>query len=315
MPRKIAIVGVGLVGRGWSIVFARAGFEVALFDSDPAAVARAPSLIRQSLDKLVTHGLIVNADAVADRIQPAQTLGQALEHAEYIQESVFEDVAAKQNSLTAIDANVSSSTLIGSSSSGIPASAFTEHVKCRDRCLIAHPVNPPYLAPVVELIPAPWTSRQTMQSVRSLMESVAQVPVEMTREIEGFLLNRLQGVLLMEAWRLVEEGYATVEDIDRTIKYGLGLRWSFMGPFETIDLNAPGGVADYAKRLGPLYHRIAASRMEHHVWSSELISEVERQRRMILSADDLTGRMAWRDERLMSLAVHKRDQEELSSPQ
>jgi L-gulonate 3-dehydrogenase len=310
MPRKIAIVGVGLVGRGWSIVFARAGFEVALFDGDPAAVTRAPGLIRQSLDKLVTHGLIENADTVANRLQPVQTLAQALEHAEYVQESVFEDVAAKQSILAAIDANVASSTLIGSSLSGIPASAFTEHVKCRDRCLIAHPVNPPYLASVVELIPAPWTSRQTVQSVRSLMESVAQVPVEVTREIEGFLLNRLQGVLLMEAWRLVEEGYATVEDIDRTVKYGLGLRWSFMGPFETIDLNAPGGVADYAKRLGPLYHRIAASRTEHHVWSPELISEVERQRRMILSADDLTRRMAWRDERLMSLAVHKREQEE-----
>jgi L-gulonate 3-dehydrogenase len=310
MPRKIAIVGVGLVGRGWSIVFARAGFEVALFDGDPAAVTRAPGLIRQSLDKLVTHGLIENADTVANRLQPVQTLAQALEHAEYVQESVFEDVAAKQSILAAIDANVASSTLIGSSSSGIPASAFTEHVKCRDRCLIAHPVNPPYLASVVELIPAPWTSRQTVQSVRSLMESVAQVPIEVTREIEGFLLNRLQGVLLMEAWRLVEEGYATVEDIDRTVKYGLGLRWSFMGPFETIDLNAPGGVADYAKRLGPLYHRIAASRTEHHVWSPELISEVERQRRMILSADDLTRRMAWRDERLMSLAVHKREQEE-----
>ena len=310
MPRKIAIVGVGLVGRGWSIVFARAGYDVALFDHEPVVVARAPGLIRQSLDKLVTHGLIENADTVANRIQPAQSLGQALEHAAYVQESVFEEVAAKQNILTAIDANVAEDTLIGSSSSGIPASAFTEHVKCRDRCLIAHPVNPPYLAPVVELVPTPWTSRQTMQSVRSLMESVAQVPVEMTREIEGFLLNRLQGVLLMEAWRLVEEGYATVEDIDRTIKYGLGLRWSFMGPFETIDLNAPGGVADYAKRLGPLYHRIAASRTEHHVWSPELISEVERQRRMILSADDLSQRMAWRDERLMSLAVHKQDQEE-----
>jgi len=137
---------------------------------------------------------------------------------------------------------------------------------------------------------------------RSRMENVAQVPVEMTREIEGFLLNRLQGVLLMEAWRFVEEGYGTVEDIDRTIKYGLGLRWSFMGPFETIDLNAPSGIADYAKRLGPLYHRIAASRTEHHVWSPELISEVERQRRMILSADELAQRIAWRDERLIALA-------------
>ena len=311
MSRKIAIIGVGLVGRGWSIVFARAGFQVALFDNDRTAVMRAPALIRQSLDKL--RGSVENADTVVNRIQPAETLGQALEDAEYVQESVFEDVAAKQNIFAAIDAHINSSTLIGSSSSGIPASVFTEHLKCRDRCLIAHPVNPPYLAPIVELVPSPWTSRQTVQSVRSLMEKVAQVPVEITREIEGFLLNRLQGVLLMEAWRLVEEGYATVEDIDRTIKYGLGLRWSFMGPFETIDLNAPGGIADYAKRFGPLYHRIAASRTEHHVWSPELISEVERQRRLILPVDDLTQRMAWRDERLIALAAHKREQEERAS--
>ena len=307
MPRKIAIVGVGLVGRGWSIVFARAGFRVALFDADKAAAARAPALIRQSLNKL--EGTIESADAVADRLEPSETLEQALEDAEYVQESVFEDVAAKQNIFAAIDERVNRSTLIGSSSSGIPASIFTERLKCRDRCLIAHPVNPPDLVPLVELIPAPWTSRQTVQSVRFLMEEVAQVPVEMTREIEGFLVNRLQGVLLMEAWRLVEEGYATIEDIDRTVKHGLGLRWSFMGPFETIDLNAPGGVADYARRLAPLYHRIASSRTEHHVWSPELISEVERQRREILPADDLTRRMAWRDARLIAFVAHKREQE------
>jgi L-gulonate 3-dehydrogenase len=311
MSRKIAIIGVGLVGRGWSIVFARAGFQVALFDSDRTALDRAPSLIRRSLDQF--HGPSENVDAVMKRIQSAETLERALAEAEYAQESVYEDLAAKQNIHAEMDAHVSRSTLIGSSSSGIPASAFTEQINCRVRCLIAHPVNPPYLAPVVELVPSPWTSRQTVQSVRSLMEEVAQIPVEMTREIEGFLLNRLQGVLLMEAWRLVEEGYATVEDIDRTVKYGLGLRWSFMGPFETIDLNAPGGIADYAKRLAPLYHRIAASRTEHHIWDSELISEVERQRREILSADNLTRRMMWRDERLIALAAHKREQEESDS--
>src|SRR5271157_487955 len=303
MPRKIAIIGVGLVGRGWSIVFARAGFQVALFDSDRAAVARAPALIRQSLDKL--HGSIENADIVVNRIQPAETLEQALEDAEYAQESVFEDVATKQKILAEIDAHISSSTLIGSSSSGIPASAFTEHVECRDRCLIAHPVNPPYLAPVVELVPAPWTSRQTVQSVRLLMENVAQIPVEMTREIEGFLLNRLQGVLLMEAWRLVEEGYGTVEDIDRTIKYGLGLRWSFMGPFETIDLNAHGGIADYCDKLGPMYFDLAKQRADPRLWGKALVAAVEAQRRQFTREDKLDARKAWRDRCLARLIKAK----------
>jgi 3-hydroxyacyl-CoA dehydrogenase len=141
------------------------------------------------------------------------------------------------------------------------------------------------------------------------MEQVGQAPVEMKREAEGFILNRLQGVLLMEAWRMVEDGLATVEDIDRTVSHGLGLRWSFMGPFETIDLNAPGGVADYAARLGGLYQRIAASTEEHHTWTPELIAKVEAERRQILPASALAERTAWRDRRLMALARHKREME------
>ena len=132
----------------------------------------------------------------------------------------------------------------------------------------------------------------------------------MTREVEGFILNRLQGVLLMEAWRLVEQGLATVEDIDKTVSQGLGLRWAFMGPFETIDLNAPGGIADYANRLGGLYQSIAAATTEHRVWDAALIGKVEAQRREVLPARDLRSREAWRDRRLMALARHKRERDE-----
>ena len=146
---------------------------------------------------------------------------------------------------------------VGSSSSGIPASAFTEHAPRRERFLIAHPVNPPHLVPIVELVPAPWTDPAILPWARGVMQSVGQAPIVVYREIEGFVLNRLQGALLMEAWALFEEGYASAADIDLCVSQGLGLRWSFMGPFETIDLNAPGGVDDYARRLGPLYHSIA----------------------------------------------------------
>jgi L-gulonate 3-dehydrogenase len=144
-----------------------------------------------------------------------------------------------------------------------------------------------------------------MASVRLLMELVGQTPIELSREIEGFVLNRLQGVLLMEAWRLVEDGIVNVEDVDKTISQGLGLRWSFMGPFETIDLNAPGGVADYAARLGALYRDIAASTTEHRLWDPEIISRVEQQRRALLPAEDFASRGEWRDRRLMALARHK----------
>lgn len=307
IPEKITVIGAGLVGSGWAIVFARAGRDVAIYDSVPGAADRALATIAARLDDLVQAGLLADAASVLARIRPAATLTEALAGAVYAQESVFERADTKRAVFTEIDRVVGPDTIIGSSSSGIPASVYTDHVACRSRCLVVHPVNPPYLIPVVELVPAPWTDPEAVRRTRALMEQVGQAPVAMTREAEGFILNRLQGVLLMEAWRLVEEGLASVEDVDRTVADGLGLRWSFMGPFETIDLNAPGGVADYAARLGPLYHRIAASRTEHRIWDAALIERVERQRRARLPADALAARSAWRDRRLMALARHKRD--------
>ena len=306
MSREIAIIGCGLVGRAWAMVFARAGHPVRLYDADRTVMDAAHGRIAEGLADLKRYGLIDDPAAVLARIRIEPDLGAALAGAVYAQESAFEQVDVKREVFAAIDRVVGADTLIGSSSSGIPASAFTEQVACRARCLIAHPVNPPHVIPVVELVPAPWTAPETVAAVRRLMEDVGQAPVELSREIEGFLINRLQAVLLMEAWRLIEEGYATVADLDRTLADGLGLRWSFMGPFETIDLNAPGGVADYARRLGPLYQRIAASCHEHRVWGDALIAKVEQQRRRDLPADRLAQRSAWRDRRLMALAAHKR---------
>jgi 3-hydroxyacyl-CoA dehydrogenase len=138
------------------------------------------------------------------------------------------------------------------------------------------------------------------------MQAVGQKVVHVRKEVEGFVLNRLQAVLLREAWALVQEGVASCEDIDKTVRDGLGWRWSFMGPFETIDLNAPGGVAYYAVRLGPLYQRIAASRSHEQPWDESLIKQVEVQRRELLSHDELESRRAWRDERLMEFAAARR---------
>ena len=304
---KVAVVGTGLVGSGWAIVFARAGHPVSLWDALDDASARAVDTIRLRLDDLHSAGLIQDAAATANRITVAVDLADAVDGAVYIQESVLERVDTKTEVMRRIDAVIGADTWVGSSSSGLPASLYTAELACRERCLVAHPVNPPYLAPIVELVPAPWTAARTMDGVRALMEAAGQAPVSMTREISGFLLNRLQGVLLMEAWRLVEAGLATVEDVDRTVSQGLGLRWAFMGPFETIDLNASGGIADYARRLGSLYHGIAAETETHRAWDASLIAAVEAQRREILPEAALAERSAWRDRRLMALALHKRE--------
>jgi len=304
----IAIAGAGLVGTGWTIVFARAGETVKLFDASEATRGRVLDDIAGRLRDLKSFGLVDDVDRIVQRVEVCDTLEGAVSGAKYVQESVPERVELKMEINAQLSALLGEGTIVGSSTSGIPASAFTEALPNRDRFLVAHPVNPPYLVPVVEVAPAPWTAPQTVEKAMAVMTAAGQSPILVRREIEGFVLNRLQGALLREAWALFDEGYASAEDIDKTVKEGLGLRWSFIGPFETIDLNAPGGVREYAEVLGPLYHSIDASRTDPQPWSQDLIARVEAERRERVAAPDLEERRNWRDRRLMALAAYKAKQ-------
>lgn len=303
--RPVAIVGAGLVGSGWALVFARAGYPVAVYDPSPEVRAGVLPWARQSLAELVQAGLVDAPDDILARITPHETLQAALAGAFYVQESVYETVTAKAEASLSIDAFMEADAVVGSSSSGIPASMFTADCANRDRFLIAHPVNPPHLVPVVELVPAPWTAPGVVDLVADLMQRVKQVPVRLTREIDGFVLNRLQGVLLNEAWALYEDGIASLADIDATIAHGLGLRWSFMGPFETIDLNAPGGIEDYAARLRGLYAGMVRT-PPRGPWPDAVVAKATAERRAVLSVDALAERRAWRDGVLGRLSAFKK---------
>ena len=305
--RCAAIIGTGLIGQGWAIVFARMGWEVRLYDVNAAMLAEARALILQQLRELEAQGLLDGAQAIIQRVHAADSLQDALAGASYIQENSPEKVEIKRALFSELDALAEPHAIIGSSTSSIPASQFTEHLAGRQRCLVAHPVNPPYLIPVVELCPAPWTSEEALQGARAVMTAIGQKPVLVRKEIEGFILNRLQGALLQEAFRLAAEGIASAEDIDTTVKDGLGLRWSFMGPFETIDLNAPGGIADYCARYGGLYQSIAATQGECVAWDGQLVAALSDERRSLLPQEDLAKRRFWRDEKLMRLMRHKQD--------
>jgi L-gulonate 3-dehydrogenase len=308
--RPVAVIGAGLVGAGWAIVFARAGLDVRLYDAHRSATDSALSLIADQLKELSSFGLVDHPDDVAAHVTPAYRLADALDGAAYAQESVLELVDVKRRLMEDLEQVAPPDLVIGSSSSGIPASAFTSGMKIASRVLIVHPVNPPYLIPVVELVPSPETSRATVDFADSLMRALKRSVVHVGKEVQGFVLNRLQAALLREAWALVEDGVASCEDIDRTVRDGLGWRWSFMGPFETIDLNAAGGIADYAVRLGPLMHEIAKSRNHEEPWSQELIRKVEAERRQLLNQDGLPGRRAWRDRLLMALAAEREKKSE-----
>ena len=305
----IGVFGAGLVGTGWSIVFARGGELVRVYDTSDAARNQVLDDVAGRLADLKCVGLVDDPEAILSRIEVCTDIAAVIEGAKYVQESVPERVQLKQEVSRQISRLLGPGTVVGSSTSGIPASSFTEDLPNRDRFLVAHPVNPPYLVPVVEVAPAPWTDPMAVETAMAVMSGVDQSPVLVRREVEGFILNRLQGVLLREAWALLDEGYASADDIDKTIREGLGLRWSFLGPFETIDLNAPGGVREYAEVLGPLYHSIDASRSDPKPWSEALIAKAEAEMRAKVPAKELGQRRNWRDRRLMALAAHKKAQE------
>lgn len=298
---KTAVVGAGLIGASWAIVFARAGHEVALFDSDAGKFSWARRYIGENLGNLAEIGLVDDQDATMRRIRTVDDLAEAVAGADYVQEAVFEREDAKREVFRELDEVVGDDAVLASSSSGIPSSKFTAELKHKARCLIAHPVNPPHLIPLVELAPAPWTLPEVVDMTRHLMESVGQVPILVRREIDGFILNRLQGALLNEAWWLYQDGYASAEDIDKTIRDGLGLRWSFMGPFQTIDLNAPGGIVDYAERLAPLYFSVAESRSKPVPWRADAIARAEGEVAPLRRGGTVASSQLWRDGQLLAL--------------
>ena len=305
---KVAIVGSGFVGRAWAISFARAGHEVALWDADASAPARSLAFIEAILPDLVANDLVngASAETLRARMKPVGELDEALHGAAHVQENTPEDVAVKREIFARLDALAGPETVLASSTSAILPSAFTEALPGRARCLVAHPINPPYLVPAAEVVPAPWTDPAVVQRTAAFLRAAGHAPIVMKRELDGFVMNRLQGALLEEAFRLVADGYAEVEDVDIGIREGLALRWSFMGPFETIDLNAPGGVRDYAERYQKIYANIFRSVQRRVDWSGPVMAAVEDQRRKRTPADKLVERQSWRDRRLMALAAHKR---------
>ena len=312
MVEKVGLVGGGLVGRAWAIVFARAGCEVALYDSVDGAAEASLAVIDDLLPDLAAQNLLNGADAadVRARMRAATSLQDALDGAIHVQESTPEILEIKRQVWRELDAAAGPDTVLASSTSGLLPSSFTEGLAGGRRCLVAHPINPPFVVPAVELVPAPWTEPAVMERTAALLRRVGQAPIVMGKEIEGFVMNRLQGALLHEAFRMVADGVVSAGDVDIALKDGIGLRWSFMGPFETIDLNAPGGLADYAARYEPLYASIFESQKRRVDWVGPLADSIQVERAKAVPRDKLGERALWRDRRLMGLVAHKREMDE-----
>lgn len=303
-----AIVGAGLIGRAWAHVFARAGWDVRVWDPDARQREAAAALIERSLNELARYGMVADPVAAAKRVTVVATLEDAVAGAEYVQECGPEVLETKRATFEELDRAAAATAVLASSTSALVASKFTAGLAGRARCIVAHPVNPPHLVPVVELCGAPWTSAETKARALQVLRGVGQVPIEVKKEIDGFILNRLQVALLTEAFRLVQEGYVSPADLDHTIADGLGLRWAFMGPFETIELNAPGGLPDYCARYVNWFRRYMADLPPASVWDDASWQRAAAAWGPAPTAEQITAKSRWRDDRLAALVAHKRAQ-------
>ncbi len=237
-------------------------------DPDAARPAAGTGEVRTRLLDLDVYSLLGEpVDAILDRVTVLDELEAAAKDAQHAQECAPERVELKRDLFAELDRLVPPEAVLASSSSFLPASAFAAGLPGRARCLVAHPGNPPYLIPVVEIVPAPFTEEVAAARAAALFARAGLSPVHVRREVEGFIFNRLQGALLREAYCLVRDGVASVEDVDKVVRDGHGRRWSHIGPFETADLNTRGGIAAHAERMGPSYARMCAESGQNDPWT------------------------------------------------
>ena len=284
------ILGAGPIGVAFAAAFAGSG--VTLCDPDPARRAEVPARLSDARAAMASVG--------RNRTGPAPTVlpdapPDTIARATLILECGPERAETKRAILSALLPIAASDAVIATASSAIAMSRILPDAADQARCLVAHPVNPPSVLRLIELVPAPGTLPATMDRAAALFTAAGFRPVRLGRETEGFVLNRLQGAVLREAYRLVGEGVIGPADLDLVMTEGLGPRWALSGPFETADLNTPGGIAAHAARMGPAYARMGAERGEPGLpWPDVLVAKVSAARRAILPLDALPQRAAWR---------------------
>jgi len=301
---KIACVGAGLIGQGWATLFSSQGFEVILQDVSESVLEESIRGIRSTLMFLEANNLLKQerTDTVLGRIKTCTHIGDAVCHADYVQESVPDSYEIKKQVFKEMDGAAPNHAILASSSSGLLMTEIQKATKRPQRCVLVHPILPVYLIPVVEIVGGEQTSRETVMAAYHLMKELRKTPVLLKREVSGYIVNRLQAALLREAISLVDKDIASAEDVDRAFCMGIGLRDPIIGPFLRIHL-AGKGIEGFIENYSQSY-RFRWETME--TWTSippsaakevvKAVKEMEVVRTKTL--EEITN---WRDEMLIRL--------------
>ena len=307
--RNIGICGAGLIGASWAVGFANHGYNVLVYDANPEIVNNFFKVVDQLADDLEIFKK-VDLKKLKSSIKICDNLEQICKDSLLIQESIVEDLDEKKKIFLEFEKYASVDTILASSSSYLLPSKISEKLKNKQRCIVAHPALPPHVVPFVEICPSSETSFEVIEKAKDIYKTAHYVPIVLKKEIEGFVLNRLQGALLNEAVRLHEEGYASIDDIDISLKHALGIRWAFLGPFEIMDLNAPGGIGDSFTRYRKGIKKLAQQQNSVPEYTDEYIKKLESEQRERLKLTDREERTKKRNKLIALVRKLKLEQGE-----
>ncbi len=300
---RVACVGSGLVGQGWAALFALRGYNVVMQDLTDELLDRALERVERHIRFLSDADLGYDVGATDWRIETTSDLRKCVADADFVIESVFESYEVKKGVFAEMDRYAPEETVLASSTSGLLMTEIQKAAELHpERCIVAHPWNPAHLVPLVELSPGERTSKETVERAYAIMEDIGKVPVVLRKEVPGFIANRLSAALWREALDLVDRGVASVEDVDKAVRAGPGIRWAIMGPYLTYHLGGGAGGIEYLMRhIGPKKSAWMETMAKWTVTPESAVDKAIRGVKDMIGGKSLEELESWRDERLVSL--------------
>lgn len=301
---NVAILGTGTIGSSWASFFASKGMSVKMHDLDKSFQDRGVQKAKDNLKALAQYGLMEKSvlDQAMQSISVADDFEQLLEDAEYVQESVHENYDVKKSVFNRLDELAAPDAVLASSSSGLLMSEIQGATRIPQRCLIAHPFNPPHLVPLVELVPGRQTDLQLIESTREFFEDLGKIPVVLKKEAPGHIANRLAAALWREAVNLVVQGVASVEDVDKALYAGPGIRWALMGQHMIYHLG--GGEGGYGYLIDHVGKSFGAVWKDMATWTDlpdepkDMLVEGVKQS---MGEKSFAEMLQWRDKKIVEL--------------
>lgn len=309
--RSVACVGGGTIGFSWAVLFARHGMRVKIYDVSEGVLNQANAELRSAYDTFVEVGAMTEAEVTAalKRITTTTDLTEAVREADYVQESGPERYRIKRDIYRGLDRFARPEAILASSTSAMLMTEIQSATTRPQRCVVAHPYNPPHIVPCVEVVPGEATSAETVETTRDFMARMGRAPVVASKECRGHIVNHMQAVLYREAMWLVGNGVATAAEIDLAFRTGPGLRLALMGPFMVGMFTSPGGLQDTMvdRKLDHSVEDDIPSRVEREApprtpetareWAKLCAAQMEAE----LADTDMDAVKKWRDAKLLQI--------------